>query len=736
MKMLIKMIGLHALLFYPIASPSQHMGLLRPHSREICPLPHSASIASTIESLHLQSNAIDTLGPYPGDYNYLVGGWSQDVFFEWFASEATCTVKEIWIYFYRCGYHNSGALQLYKTEFPEGIPDDAIDGSGWIGYYGTGQESCGTTSSDGSWKGSSWAYDPLKTLIWGGAAGVPVTIPNDNYWLKVELADFEAEPVITAGERFAVVYTVAGRDWSPQGRQDILATMDDDPPYPGLKFYDNTDANPNGGPAGDWGWHIRSYTWLMYAVVEYAENSPPAIAPTLPVYTVIDASAKALTCTIQDYDAADSARAGVASATVHFRLNDGTYNSKEMLRYSGTATDGYWRADLPNGYIQPGETLYFHFSATDKAGLTATSEEHSFSCFQKQYKLLAFFNDISQYSDSQQSLYFSASAHLYDVWNGVTDGPLTHELVAPYNDIVQLDGFTPATLNDDVIGAWLAGGSRHLFWSSQEWGYCLNGGRDSLFADDDWHATYLGIQRIGPQDINISGIESQMDPFRIMPDSTDFFSRPIAAFLGDSLWLYYHPYYELDFPNFIDAFSLADAGTASACFFDGTGNKIVGVHNEFAGNKTVFLTFDQLALDTAYPDITPNYEEPAGTCRVETDVYSLLDAALNWFGTPVSIESNPEPTVVTHFQLDQNYPNPFKEITRIGYHIDESGRVRLTVYNIMGQKVFESMHAASPAGHHEISLDGRAWNSGIYFYQIQCGSLTKTNKMILLNSRD
>ncbi len=741
MKTMMYILSFFVLLLHPVTTFSQQLGILSPRSNDVLPIKNLNDFReSKLNKEHLfqpVTNGIDTLGHYQGNYDYLVGGWSQDIFFEWFDPKVSCAIKEVWIHFYRSGNHNSGTLQLYTTDFPDNVPDNTVDENGWVGYYGTGWESCGPTSADGSWKGSDRGYDPLKEAIWGGETGVSVNVPGDYYWVNIIMADYEEEPVLEAGERFAVVYTVGGQNWSSLGRQDIVATSEYGPPFPGLKFYDNTDANPGGGPSGEWGWHVRSYTWDMCVIVEYLENSPPSITPILPVHTVLNSESKVLSCHIKDVDAADSSRTGVAGASLHYKVNNGSYQSLPMELASGTEADGYWEASLPAGYMSPGDVLTFSFQAEDKAGLVSSSREIAFKYFQKKSKLLAFYNDNTHLPEFILPFYFARVEHNYDVWSGASDGPLTDELVSQYNNIVQLDGYSPVTMNDDVIGTWLAGGSRNLFWSSQEWGFHISDGRDSTFADDDWHYQYLGIRKIGPQDINFIEAGSSKEPFHILPDSGDVISGPIFEFLGDSLWLFYNPYYELDFFNYIDALSIGTDSLANISFYEAIDKNIVGIHKEYNGCKTVFLTFDQLALDTAYPDMLPNYDEPSGTHWLEPDVYSVLNAALDWFGTPVSVGNESSTEMIEQFSLEQNYPNPFNPSTNIPYQVITPGEVNLTIYNLQGQRVKSLVSEHRRSGTYRISWDGtddfqKSVSSGVYVYRLEIGDKIQSRKMILV----
>ena len=78
----------------------------------------------------------------------------------------------------------------------------------------------------------------------------------------------------------------------------------------------------------------------------------------------------------------------------------------------------------------------------------------------------------------------------------------------------------------------------------------------------------------------------------------------------------------------------------------------------------------------------------------------------------------------TKFEVQQNYPNPFNSSTLIRFQIPEATRVKLTIFNMMGQEVITLLNQKIYAGHHQIQWDGTDQNgklmsSGIYFYQVE-----------------
>lgn len=70
------------------------------------------------------------------------------------------------------------------------------------------------------------------------------------------------------------------------------------------------------------------------------------------------------------------------------------------------------------------------------------------------------------------------------------------------------------------------------------------------------------------------------------------------------------------------------------------------------------------------------------------------------------------------FYLAGNYPNPFNENTTIEFGLHQQSDVILSVYNFMGQKVFESNQTNLLSGINKINFDASGLNSGIYVYTI------------------
>ena len=84
------------------------------------------------------------------------------------------------------------------------------------------------------------------------------------------------------------------------------------------------------------------------------------------------------------------------------------------------------------------------------------------------------------------------------------------------------------------------------------------------------------------------------------------------------------------------------------------------------------------------------------------------------------------------YGLAQNYPNPFNPNTTINFSIGKAAVVKLTVFNVMGQKVVTLIDHRMIAGAHTIEFDASRLTSGVYFYRLEAGDLLLQKKMMLV----
>ncbi len=84
------------------------------------------------------------------------------------------------------------------------------------------------------------------------------------------------------------------------------------------------------------------------------------------------------------------------------------------------------------------------------------------------------------------------------------------------------------------------------------------------------------------------------------------------------------------------------------------------------------------------------------------------------------------------FNLGQNYPNPFNPTTAITYNVPQAGKVKLAVYNLIGQEVAVLVNDVVSEGQHVVEFNTKSLPSGTYFYKLQSGNSVSVKKMLLL----
>lgn len=90
-----------------------------------------------------------------------------------------------------------------------------------------------------------------------------------------------------------------------------------------------------------------------------------------------------------------------------------------------------------------------------------------------------------------------------------------------------------------------------------------------------------------------------------------------------------------------------------------------------------------------------------------------------------------------NFTLSQNHPNPFNPTCEIGYALPTDCHVKLSIYNVLAQRVRVLVDEYQDAGNKSVMWDGKDEQgqdvtSGIYFYRIEAGDFSQSKKMVLL----
>ncbi len=85
-------------------------------------------------------------------------------------------------------------------------------------------------------------------------------------------------------------------------------------------------------------------------------------------------------------------------------------------------------------------------------------------------------------------------------------------------------------------------------------------------------------------------------------------------------------------------------------------------------------------------------------------------------GYPADLVTNKRPIKLS------NFPNPFNPITTIEYSLNKTDNVKLSIYNILGQKVASLLNAKQRPGEYTIKFNGTNLPSGIYIIKLSIGN--------------
>ena len=85
------------------------------------------------------------------------------------------------------------------------------------------------------------------------------------------------------------------------------------------------------------------------------------------------------------------------------------------------------------------------------------------------------------------------------------------------------------------------------------------------------------------------------------------------------------------------------------------------------------------------------------------------------------------------FEVSQNFPNPFSKSTTIKVNLRKPSDIKLEVFNLFGQKVYETNLQNAKPGLNTFSINAESLVPGVYFYTVTSPEFSVTRKMILDN---
>ena len=120
----------------------------------------------------------------------------------------------------------------------------------------------------------------------------------------------------------------------------------------------------------------------------------------------------------------------------------------------------------------------------------------------------------------------------------------------------------------------------------------------------------------------------------------------------------------------------------------------------------------------------------------EFHIYTTVKLPAPEQGILTNIGSDNQIGEIKEFYLEQNYPNPFNPETRIRYSLPEPGKVKLKIFDILGNEIVTLIDKEHYPGVYETTFNAGELRgglaSGIYFYNLTVNHTSITRKMILM----
>jgi hypothetical protein len=140
--------------------------------------------------------------------------------------------------------------------------------------------------------------------------------------------------------------------------------------------------------------------------------------------------------------------------------------------------------------------------------------------------------------------------------------------------------------------------------------------------------------------------------------------------------------------------------------------------------------------------VTLGWELPDGAAlgwelMVDGVVYPAKEGSAVSLGGTADIVLRKVSAVPQRFALEQNFPNPFNPSTAIQYDLAEGCRVRLRVYDLLGQVVRVLVDEQQAGGRYRMVWDGRDEEgavvaNGVYVSELEAGEFRVGRKMMMM----
>jgi len=101
-----------------------------------------------------------------------------------------------------------------------------------------------------------------------------------------------------------------------------------------------------------------------------------------------------------------------------------------------------------------------------------------------------------------------------------------------------------------------------------------------------------------------------------------------------------------------------------------------------------------------------------------------------FLGEPTSVQE--EGKLNIDYKLNQNYPNPFNPDTMISFYLSNPEKVKIEIFNNLGEKVEEVFNGTAVKGMNRINYTSKNLASGVYYFKLTSDNFSDSKKMVLM----
>ena len=416
---------------------------------------------------------------------------------------------------------------------------------------------------------------------------------------------------------------------------------------------------------------------------------------------------------------------GVDTVICYYNVNHGTESSFPLVDQGNDVYSG----DFPiaSSSLNTGDSIFYYITARDisQSQLTDRSPDTGYYGFEivdsRGYLLIINDDGTAKTEDSsgkpaykREKTSYGKSATTMQNWlnqMGFTTESMTvaqalNADFTAYDLIISSSGANTSPVSDqnyrDKLENWVSDPAHKLFIEGGELGYdAIKSPGYPTFASNVLHANVWDTDNSG----SLNQVSSQSNhPLATTPN-----------ILPSSFAITYAGYGDEDAVT-PEGVAYIVYGTNS--YANDAGILVYDDNTDTTSAQIVYFAFNFDAL---------NDSSSAKNLLENTVEYLLTDEG------PISALNNAfETKLPRRFELQQNYPNPFNPKTHIRYQIPEKSRVKIAVYNALGQKIAVLVDKDKPAGSYSVTFNGNALSSGLYIVKMQAGKFVQMQKMILL----